>query len=65
MKKLTKKQKKELKELVEESLDYIFVQGHSIACTTTGDITPEQQLRFDKITEDLTALLIEQISQNL
>jgi hypothetical protein len=56
---------KDLKELVDESFDYIFVQGHSIAETNPGDISPEQQQLYDHLKEQLTKLLIEQIKQNL
>ena len=55
----------QLTKLVEESLDYIFVQAHSIAQTKHGDILPCQHLRYLDIQRELTKLLIEQVNQNL
>jgi hypothetical protein len=42
----------------------MFVEAHSIADTTSGDITPEQQFRLDKIMQDLADLINEQVEQN-
>jgi hypothetical protein len=56
---------KKLEQLVSETIDYIFVQGHSIADTKSGDATIEQVENLEKITEMLTKLLIEQVKQNL
>jgi len=57
--------KEELNNLVDECFDDIFVEAHSIANTKSGDITPDQQLRLNKITEDFKKLLNEQVKQNL
>jgi hypothetical protein len=55
----------QLTKLVEESLDYIFVQAHSIAETKSGDISPEQHFKYSDIQRELTNLLIKQVTQNL
>lgn len=55
----------QLTKLVEESLDYIFVQAHSIAETKSGDISPDQHFQYLDIQRELTKLLIEQVNQNL
>lgn len=57
--------KTQLETLVDEALDYIFVQAHSIANTTSGDITPRQQQMYDEIAKDLKHLLISQVEQNM
>jgi hypothetical protein len=57
--------KEKLSQLVVETIDYIFVQGHTIADTKSGDISPNQLLRLEKIQNELTELLLEQIKQNL
>jgi hypothetical protein len=57
--------KEKLTELVIEVVDYIFVQGHSIAETKSGDTTPEQVLELERIQKELTELLYQQIKQNL
>jgi hypothetical protein len=56
---------KKLEQLVSETIDYIFVQGHSIADTKSRDATIEQVENLEKITDMLTKLLIEQVKQNL
>lgn len=56
--------KEEIAKIVEESIDSMFVDAHSIAETKSGDITPEQVLRLDKIMEDLVNLIAEQVEQN-
>ena len=55
----------QLTKLVEESLDYIFVQAHSIVDTKSGDISPDQHLKYLNVQRELTNLLIEQVNQNL
>ena len=57
--------KEKLTELVIEVVDYIFVQGHSIAETKSGDATPEQVFELKRIQKELTELLYQQIKQNL
>jgi hypothetical protein len=57
--------KEKLSQLLVETIDYIFVQGHTIADTKSGDISPNQLLRLEKIQNELTELLLEQIKQNL
>lgn len=56
--------KEEIARIVEEGIDSMFVDAHSIAETKSGDITPEQVLRLDKIMEDLANLIAEQVEQN-
>lgn len=57
--------KKQINTLVDECMDYIFVQAHSIAETSSGDITPAQQLEYDAIKERIKKLVIEQVGQNM
>jgi hypothetical protein len=57
--------KEKLTTLVIEVVDYIFVQGHSIADTKSGDITPDQEFELERIQKELTELLYQQIKQNL
>jgi len=57
--------KEKLTTLVNETVDYIFVQGHSIAETKSGDFTPEQMFELERIQKELTELLYQQIKQNL
>ena len=52
-------------DLVSDTLDFIFVQAKTIADTETGDISPEQQERFDKIKTELTCLVMEQVNSNI
>lgn len=48
-------------ELVEESLDYIFVQAHTISNTTPSNVTPNQLTKFNEIKKELIELLVERI----
>lgn len=57
--------REKLAQLVNESIDYIFIQGHTIAETKSGDITPCQVILLNKIEKELTDLLFDQIKQNL
>jgi hypothetical protein len=56
--------KEEITKIVEHGVGCMFVEAHSIADTTSGDITPEQQFRLDKIMQDLADLINEQVEQN-
>lgn len=51
--------------LVEASVDMIFKSAHGQAMTTSGDITPEQQLQADDIQDQLKALVYTQVMQNI
>ena len=55
----------DVEEIVETGVNDIFTDVHSIMNTKSGDITPEQVYRLDKIKADLVALVIEQAKQNL
>ena len=57
--------KEKLTELISESIGQIFIQGHSIAETKSGDCTPDQVLELERIQKELTELLYQQIKQNL
>ena len=56
--------KEEIARIVEEGIDSMFVDAHSNADTKSGDITPSQLFRLDKIKEDLINLITEQVEQN-
>jgi hypothetical protein len=56
--------KEEIIKIVENGIDCMFVEAHSIADTKSGDITPSQEFRLDKIKEDLINLIFEQVEQN-
>ena len=59
----------QLKTFIEQQVNYamdlIFNNAHSAAMTTSGDITPEQQLQLDNIQDQLKALVYTQVMQNL
>jgi hypothetical protein len=56
--------KEEIAKIVENGVGCMFVEVHSIGETKSGDITPEQTSRLDKIMEDLANLISEQVEQN-
>lgn len=56
--------KAEIEEIVEHGIGLMFTEAHEIAETTSGDITPEQAMRLDKIMNDLVELIDEQVKQN-
>jgi len=49
---------------VKNKVDEMFVNAHQSLKTKSGDISPEQSQRLNKIQEDLVALIIEQTLQN-
>ena len=59
----------QLIETVKNELDSlicaIFVESHKYMETTSGDITPEQQIRLDELKEELLTLIITQTKQNV
>lgn len=63
--KINEEQFKKIELLVEECIDYIFVQAHSICETKSGDITPEQMFELREIEKKLLILLLDQLEQNL
>jgi len=50
---------------VDDAVDLIFANAHGVAMTTSGDITPEQQLQLDNIQEQLKTLVYNQVTQNI
>jgi hypothetical protein len=50
---------------VDDAMDLIFANAHGAAMTTSGDITPEQQLQLDNIQDQLKNLVYTQVMQNL
>lgn len=50
---------------VDDAVNLIFANAHGVAMTTSGDITPEQQLQLDNIQEQLKTLVYNQVVQNL
>ena len=55
----------EVESIVERGVDEMFVDVHNGMNTKSGDITPDQVGRLEKIKADLVVLLIEQTKQNL
>ena len=50
---------------VDDAVELIFMNAHGYALSTSGDITPEQELKLDSIKEDLKRLVETQVTQNL
>lgn len=50
---------------VDAALELVFANAHGYAMTTSGDITPEQQLQLENIQEELKTLVYNQVTQNL
>jgi len=54
-----------IEQQVEDAMNLIFANAHGAAMTTSGDITPEQQLQLDSIQDQLENLVYTQVIQNL
>ena len=52
------------KHVLEEEIGEVFVTVHQYFDTSSGDITPEQTERLDKLVEQLACLIREQVMQN-
>lgn len=50
---------------LESKINSVFISAHEFAGTKSGDISPEQQLELDKLTEQLKELIVKQTLQNL
>ena len=50
---------------VSQAIDNVFKQSHDWAKTQSGDITPAQKKKLDRIEKELTELVIEQTVQNI
>ena len=50
--------------VLEEEIGEVFVTVHQYFDTSSGDITPEQTERLDKLVEQLACLIREQVMQN-
>jgi len=50
--------------VLEEEIGEVFVTVHQYFDTSSGDITPEQTVRLDKLVEQLACLIREQVMQN-
>lgn len=46
-------------------LDLLFNEVHNDFCTKSGDISPDQQVELDSLTEKMINLITEQVFQNL
>ena len=55
---------KEIKNIVDVKIDEIFYEVHALANTKFGDTTPDQLFQIEKISEELTALVIKHVEQN-
>lgn len=54
-----------MSDTVDKAIDDLFVISHDMFETKSGDITPDQVMRLDKIKKDLLDLILEQTKQNL
>lgn len=50
--------------VLKEEIGEVFVTVHQYFDTSSGDITPEQMERLDKLVEQLACLIREQVMQN-
>jgi len=50
---------------VNQEVDKLFEEAHQFAKTKSGDTTPSQAKRLDKIKQELKDLIVEQTLQNL
>lgn len=57
--------KDEIKHVVTSELDKLFVKLHKRFNTSSGDITPEQELKLQVLQEELCELISTQVHQNL
>jgi hypothetical protein len=53
------------KNLLNNKIDELFVDIHQEFNTESGDITPDQQFKLDKLIEELSKLITDQVHQNL
>jgi hypothetical protein len=51
--------------IVDEYIEEIFSDAHYEFNTKSGDIFPDQQITLDRIKDDLTQLVMNQVSQNI
>jgi len=65
MKTLSKNQENQILNIVDETIEMLFVRCHQIAETKSGDITPMQQWELNEAIGNLKEILISQIEQNL
>jgi len=54
-----------ISEMVNEMTDEVFTDIHQFYSSKSGDITPEQTVRLERIKKELTQLYFEQLKQNL
>lgn len=52
-------------EIVEEAVDKMFVDLHTMARTKSGDIYPEQEFELRRLQRQLAEILYRQTLQNL
>ena len=61
---MTQDQESTVAETVNDYVEGMFTESHELIGSTSGDITPDQMFRLNKIQEELTSLIIEQVNQN-
>ncbi len=57
--------KQSVKTDLTNAIDLVFDASHKLAQTKSGDITPDQQSELNRLTEELTNLIVEQTFQNV
>jgi hypothetical protein len=65
MKPLKSEIRKDAELLIKASIESIFNSLHHKYATTNGDITPSQHYALNKMQDDLTLLIAEQVFQNI
>lgn len=60
-----KLKEQELKEIISDKIDEMYVEAHQLIETTGGDITPCQVFELGKIKDKLFEQIAEQVQQNL
>lgn len=55
----------EVHDLLNEKISDIFIEMHSKYKTTDGDIDPQQEMILSELTEKMSEIISDQISQNM
>ena len=54
-----------VKSILDKKINEVFIETHWFASTSSGDISPDQQLELDRLTKKLEDLIVIQTMQNL
>lgn len=53
-----------VREIVEDVIDNAFIEIHTQTKTTSGDISPQQQMMLDRLNEEYVLLILSQVTGN-